>query len=281
MQVSDSILNILLNFMQYHELQPDPLLAPYIKLIWVLELDHWEQFGAPETILPDGIVEAVFHFGEPMLTTYPNAPEQQQPFTFAISQTRRPIQIRPRGKTGLVSVRFYPWGAYHFFDVPVKEFSDQQIPGRFLWGRAASELEEEVFQARNNLHRVHVIERFLMERLRHHHKEEVEPLGRFLWRRRGRVSIREMSQEFGVSERQLERTFARAFGASPKRLARITRFLNACRLLREGDCEELAQVACHCGYYDQSHFTHDFRSLAGMTPGEFLVRPGVSFLGLD
>ena len=53
--------------MQYHELQPDPLLAPYVKLIWVLELDHPQQFGGPETILPDGIVEAVFHFGEPLL----------------------------------------------------------------------------------------------------------------------------------------------------------------------------------------------------------------------
>ena len=268
--------------MQYQELQPDPLLAPYVKLIWVLELDHPQQFGGPETILPDGIVEAVFHFGEPLLTTYPNAREQQQPFTFAISQTHRPIQIRPQGKTGLVSVRFYPWGAYHFFDLPVKEFSDQQIPGQLLWGRAASEqLQEQVLQARNNLQRVRLVERFLIKRLRRHHKEEVEILGRYLWQRGGRVTIREMTQEFGVSERQLERKFARAFGASPKRLARITRFLNACHLLREGDCEELAQVACHSGYYDQSHFTHDFRSLAGMTPGEFLVRPDVSFLDLD
>ena len=75
--------------------------------------------------------------------------------------------------------------------------------------------------------------------------------------------------------------FRKAVKRYEKRLARITRFLNACHLLREGDCEELAQVACHSGYYDQSHFTHDFRSLAGMTPGEFLVRPDVSFLDLD
>ncbi len=267
--------------MQYHELHPPPLLAPYVKLIWVLELDHPGQFGVPETILPDGIVEAIFHFGKPLLTTYPNAPEEPQPFTFAISQTRRPIQIRPQGKTGLVSVRFYPWGAYHFFDLPVKEFSDQQIPGEFLWGRAAFRLEEELFQARNNLQRVRLVERFLIERLRNHHKEEVEPLGRLLWRRRGRVTIREMTHELGVSERQLERKFARAFGVSPKRMARITRFLNACHLLRRGAGAGLAQVACLSGYYDQAHFTHDFRSLAGMTPGEFLIRPAVSFLDLD
>ncbi len=48
MQVSDSILSILLNLAQYHELQPDPRLAPQVKLIWVLELAHPEQFGVPD-----------------------------------------------------------------------------------------------------------------------------------------------------------------------------------------------------------------------------------------
>ncbi len=50
--------------MQYREPHPHPLLAPYAELIWVLELDRPEEFRVPETILPDGIVEAVFHFGD-------------------------------------------------------------------------------------------------------------------------------------------------------------------------------------------------------------------------
>lgn len=244
-------------------------------------MDHAEEFGVPETILPDGIVEAVFHFGEPLMTAYPNAPEEQQPLSFAISQTHRPIQIRPRGKTGIISVRFFPWGAHHFFGLPVKEFADRLIPGELLWGGVAVELQERLYLASNNRCRVRIVEQFLTDQLRRHHRENVEPFARFLWTRRGQVTVREMTQQLGVSERQLERKFAHAFGISPKRLARITRFLNACRILRRENSEELAQLACRCGYYDQAHFTHDFRGLAGMTPGEFLTRPDVSFLELD
>ena len=32
----------------------------------------------------------------------------------------------------------------------------------------------------------------------------------------------------------------------------------------------LAEVAADLGYADQAHFTHDFRTVTGMTPGEYL-----------
>ena len=47
------------------ELAPRPLLRPYIRLIWCLELPSPESFGRPERIAPDGIIEMVFHCGRP------------------------------------------------------------------------------------------------------------------------------------------------------------------------------------------------------------------------
>ena len=32
----------------------------------------------------------------------------------------------------------------------------------------------------------------------------------------------------------------------------------------------LADVAADLGYTDQAHFTHDFRTVTGMTPGDYL-----------
>lgn len=38
-------------------------------------------------------------------------------------------RILPDGiiEMGLISIRFYPWGAYHFFSTPIKDFIDNII----------------------------------------------------------------------------------------------------------------------------------------------------------
>ena len=56
--------------MKYLELAPHRLLRPYVRLIWSLKLDATTDFGPPERIAPDGIVEMVFHYRTPMAVRY-------------------------------------------------------------------------------------------------------------------------------------------------------------------------------------------------------------------
>ena len=80
-----------------------------------------------------------------------------------------------------------------------------------------------------------------------------------------------------MSCRHLTRQFQRAVGVSPKEFARVSRFLRALRILDEGQHRSLADVALSCGFSDQAHFNHEFRELAGMSPGELGTFPNVSF----
>jgi AraC-like DNA-binding protein len=114
------------------------------------------------------------------------------------------------------------------------------------------------------------------------------------------VDLGHLPQEFGCSRRHLIVQFHEYFGMAPKMIARISRFHLAVatvhRLGRrdlspypEGkpylDCEAAgtvrrvtqtgirwADLALDCGYYDQSHFINEFRSLSGLSPLEFLQR---------
>ena len=58
-------------------------------------------------------------------------------------------------------------------------------------------------------------------------------------------------------------------GLSPKWLLQRRRLHDAVEALKAG-AGTLAEVAADLGYADQAHFTHDFRTVTGMTPGEYL-----------
>lgn len=262
------------------ETPPHPKLARFVKLLWVFQAEDLEP-RAPERVVPDGIVEAVIHFGDPFLTLYGDGSVERQPTSFLISQTCRFIDLQPTGKSGFVAVHFYPWGAHHFFDLPVREFADQTIPADLVWGTGAAELEERVSLAGDNKQRIEIVQRFLLRQLERHHGQEVDRLVRFVWQRRGRFAIAPMAHELGVSERRLERLFNSSVGTTPKRFARITRFLDSCRVLRYNDFETLTEVAYQGGYYDQSHFIKEFRDFAGVTPAAFVADSSISFFEIE
>ena len=263
------------------ELMPCQPLRPYVRLIWLLELDDPDEFGPPERITPDGLVELIFHYRTPFACRYAGEELVPQPRTVAVSQTRRFVEIQPRGPAGLISVRFQPWGAFQFFRPPVSELADQQVAAEHLWGPDVLELEERLCAAAGDRDRIALVEDFLLARLRRHHKAGVEPLVRAVWNRRGRIAVTELCRDLGVGERRLQRTFAAALGTTPKRFARLCRFLHACSLLRNRIEPTLADVGLACGYYDQSHFTGEFKAFSGMTPRAFFEAAEVSFLEID
>ena len=78
-----------------------------------------------------------------------------------------------------------------------------------------------------------------------------------------------LAAHVGLSERSLQRLVVERVGMSPKWLIQRRRLHDAVQALKAGDTS-LADMAFRLGYADQAHFTHDFRTVTGMTPGEYL-----------
>jgi AraC-like DNA-binding protein len=79
--------------------------------------------------------------------------------------------------------------------------------------------------------------------------------------------------KFAITERTLQRLTARRIGLSPKWLIQRRRLHEAAERLASDDRPDLARVAADLGYADQAHFGRDFRSVTGLTPGEFAAEP--------
>ena len=82
--------------------------------------------------------------------------------------------------------------------------------------------------------------------------------------------VDELAAHVGLTERSLQRLVEQRVGLSPKWLIQRRRLHDAVLALKAGE-SSLADMAADLGYADQAHFTHDFRTVTGMTPGEYLA----------
>lgn len=85
------------------------------------------------------------------------------------------------------------------------------------------------------------------------------------------MSLSALSAATGYSPRHLSRLFRAHAGLGGKSLLRVARANEAARRLRAG-VPSLTRLAQELGYFDQSHFIHDFQSVCGVTPGLFQAR---------
>ena len=86
------------------------------------------------------------------------------------------------------------------------------------------------------------------------------------------VRVEQLVDLTGWSMRTLQRRFRVQLGISPKQA--LTRFrLQEAALQLEREPElALADLALRLGWYDQAHFSRDFRQLLGDTPGRYAAR---------
>lgn len=267
---------------RYREFAVHEALRPYVRLIWLLECDGPALFGGPERIVADGVVEAIFHYRTPFTMRFPDAEATRQPASLLVSQTRRFVEIEPAGAGGFIAVRFHPWGAHQFLPVPMLDVADRATPADEVWRRPdVREIEERLGTAATDQERVDTVQAFLLRRLDKHRRPDVTGLVRALWRTPPPVRIDRIAESLGIGQRRLERTFETSLGMTPKHLTRLARFLRACRSLREAPDARLTGVAYDAGFYDQAHFIHEFRTFAGMTPGEFAANSRVSALEVE
>jgi len=98
--------------------------------------------------------------------------------------------------------------------------------------------------------------------------ELVNRLVEFVESRGDVLRVTQVCEEFGLSERALQRLVHRRIGLTPKWLIQRRRLQEAAERLRTSDAS-LADVAAALGYADQPHFSRDFASVTGMTPREF------------
>jgi AraC-like DNA-binding protein len=83
-----------------------------------------------------------------------------------------------------------------------------------------------------------------------------------------KIDIPTLATMAGLSVKQFERRFKKEYGSVPTQYIQRIR-LDAARQLLAGTRLPIAQISRETGFYDSSHFSHQFHRYTGLTPKEF------------
>lgn len=258
--------------MYYEQILPIPHLRKYIKCFWVLKETDKLIDRQPETILPDGTFEIVFNLADRFRRFHSDGKTEIQPRAILVGQMRQFVEIKPLGRINLFGVRFQTIGAYYLFRFSLDEITNKILSLDEILDKSGNYLEEQINEALNMNERISIIENFLACQLSNKLQTDkpIEGVIENILQNYGRVSVTKIAKEFGISQRQLERKFRQKIGISPKFFCRIIRLQNVLNALRKAETPDFTKIAMSFGFYDQSHFIHEFREFAGKSPVSFL-----------
>jgi AraC-like DNA-binding protein len=86
------------------------------------------------------------------------------------------------------------------------------------------------------------------------------------------VRVDQVAALGGLSVRSLQRLFAGYVGVSPKAVLARYRLQDAAAAIDAGEVDDLAGLATSLGWFDQAHFSRDFRAVVGVPPSVYLQR---------
>jgi AraC-like DNA-binding protein len=175
-----------------------------------------------------------------------------------------------RDRNTVLIVSFTAIGANALLRVSLDTFaaSTEDMSDVLGCGAEVSRLMERLYVAPNHGRRIAWVEDFFLDRLSGAVPDTlVEAALQRIDQAGSPLRVDELASWMGLSQSALERRFRKTIGVAPKRIMSLVRVKRAIQI---GVARhDLAMVAYEAGYYDQSHFIHEFSRVTGQTPGRY------------
>lgn len=256
--------------MTYFTIPTHPSLASYVRFFWVLEGNASDANPYVHRSMANGCAELVFHY-KGRFDSLGASGDISSSFTSGLDgPSRRFRRYRISTDFGIFGAYLYPFAIPLFFGIPASVVSNQEPAMSDLLEEEGTELEEKIMIAKNNHERVAILSAYLQKKLKNAvstHQNIFSSI-QFIIQKNGCIDVDMLARKYFLSTRQFERNFKQYAGFSPKLYSRIIRFQSVLGEYGKQN-KTLTEIAYDCGYYDQSHFIHDFKEFSGYHPGSY------------
>lgn len=264
--------------MQYREYLPHPALRRHIKCFWGFTVDPISGTQLKQPFLSEGGMELIFSLEDPFQIQHADKRMQTVANGCLMGAMTCAKWACPTGATAVLGVCFRPGGAGAFLSLAADELTDRCVNMEDILGATGRALFRQLRRSSLPLGaKITRLDNYFLNRLASRSRdEEIAFAVQSIVGTGGQGVVRDVARQAGLSVRQLERAFKARVGVSPKQFSRLIRFKSAlCRVVRAPD-ENKVWAALDCGYYDQSHFNHEFKAFTGLNPTAYQCQqPGM------
>lgn len=170
---------------------------------------------------------------------------------------------------GTVLVYFTEVGFTHFASHPANELFNLSLSLDDVFSKdSINEVQEKLTFAATDNQRIRIVEQFFLSQLKDLHTDKliVEAV-RLIYESKGTIRIKELNERLFISQSPFEKRFRKIVGATPKKFASIVRFNTVLENL--DNAKSLTEICYENHFFDQPHFTKDFKQFTGDTPENF------------
>lgn len=173
------------------------------------------------------------------------------------------------------SIKLTPWGVKQFVNIPIHEIKnsaiDSPVIGKEMFNLQA--LHEKIITAPSLASKITAIEETLVKHLYQTSRieKQIFCLANQI-KNDPSLNTLLLKKSIPLSTRQLERKFKKLIGVNLQTFVRICRFDHAKTSLLQQRNSKLSYVGYDAGYFDQAHFSREFKNLSSQLPKNFPAR---------
>jgi AraC-like DNA-binding protein len=262
--------------MQFQVIQPQGILQQFVKYYWIMESDADEN-KVTERVIPTENIQIMFHYKNPFLVTNPNQETEIQSHSFISGLSNSYCDVCTNGEAGVIAVTFHPAGACYFFDFPLYEIENQSINLNDIFQADIRIMEEKLQGLHTTNERIECVEKFLLRRFKlisNYDYQLITSGINLIKTNNSLITANELSSKLFITPKSLERKFSKYIGKTPKQFIKLIRFQKIIAHFEHTKYTQMNIFANEIGYYDQAHFTKEFKTFSGLTPREYFIRYG-------
>lgn len=240
----------------YKEYFPSPALCNYIYCFWELKTLQRLEKTFIYRVVADGCIDIFFDLNQ-----------LKESYVMGFSNSYSEFEVG--NSFHYAGIRFLPVILPQIFKLDASEFSNKAIKlleiipqvDQFVKNRINSEMSFDTIRNNFDIFFTEIINSMTLTSDKRLYSAIHEILSK-----KGEINLQK-ELDCGLSPRQLRRLFEIYIGDTPKTFSKVVRFQHV--LKTHFTHNNNAPIAID-GYYDQSHFIKDFKSLYGSTPAKAL-----------